>query len=115
MAPLVSHTVMEGLTRAVAIQQLECFEAAVLFARTEGIIPAPETSHAIAQVVREAVQAREEGRERVILFNLSGHGLLDLNGYSAFLEGKLVDHELSEADLNQGLACLAGLPRPAAF
>ena len=115
MAPLVSHTVMEGLTRAVAIQQLECFEAAVLFARTEGIIPAPETSHAIAQVVREATQAREEGRERVILFNLSGHGLLDLNGYSAFLEGKLVDHELSEADLNQGLACLAGLPLPAAF
>jgi len=112
MAPLVSRTVMEGLTRAVALQQLECFEAAVLFARTEGIIPAPESSHAIAQVVREAREAKEAGEERVILFNLSGHGLMDLNGYSAFMEGKLANHELSQADLARGLACLEGLPLP---
>ncbi len=113
MAPLVSQTVMEGLTRAVSLQQLECFEAALLFARTEGIIPAPESSHAIAQAIREARQAREEGKERVILFNLSGHGLMDLNGYSDFMEGKLVDHELSREALAQGLACLEGLPVPA--
>ena len=112
MAPLVSHTVMEGLTRAVAIQQLECFEAAILFARTEGIIPAPESSHAIAQVIREAKQAREEGKERVILFNLSGHGLMDLSGYSDFLDGKLSDHSLSDAEMAKGLACLDGLPLP---
>ena len=114
MAPLVSQTVVEGLTRAVAIQQLECFEAAVLFARTEGIIPAPESSHAIAQVVREAKQAREEGKERVILFNLSGHGLMDLSGYSDFLDGKLSDHALSDEEMAKGLACLEGLPKPAA-
>lgn len=114
MAPLVSQTVVEGLTRAVAIQQLECFEAAVLFARTEGIIPAPESSHAIAQVIREAKQAREEGKERVILFNLSGHGLFDLNGYSDFLDGKLSDHSLSDEEMAKGLACLEGLPKPAA-
>ena len=73
--------------------------AAVTFARTEGIIPAPESSHAIAIAIREAVKAREEGKERVILFNLSGHGLMDLNGYADFLDGKLENHSLSEADL----------------
>ncbi|WP_257310249.1 TrpB-like pyridoxal phosphate-dependent enzyme [Geothrix fuzhouensis] len=114
MAPLVSQTVVEGLTRAVAIQQLECFDAAVRFARTEGIIPAPESSHAIAQVIREAEQAREEGKERVILFNLSGHGLMDLSGYADFLDGKLADHALSDAEMARSLACLEGLPRPAA-
>jgi len=114
MAPLVSQTVVEGLTRAVSLQQLECFEAAVLFARTEGIIPAPESSHAVAQAIREARQAKEEGKERVILFNLSGHGFMDLKGYSDFMEGKLADHALSDADLAKGLACLEGLPRPAA-
>jgi len=113
MAPLVSQTVMEGLTRAVSLQQVECFEAALLFARTEGIIPAPESSHAIAQAIREARQAKEEGKEKVILFNLSGHGLMDLNGYAAFMEGRLENHELSQADLVKGLACLEGLPMPA--
>jgi tryptophan synthase beta chain len=112
MAPLVSQTVVQGLARAVSLQQLECFEAAVLFARTEGIIPAPESSHAVAQAIREARQAKEEGKERVILFNLSGHGFMDLNGYSAFMDGKLADHALSEEDLAKGLACLEGLPRP---
>ncbi len=112
MAPLVSQTVVDGLTRAVAIQQLECYRAAVAFARTEGIIPAPESSHAIAAAIREAEQSREEGREKVILFNLSGHGLMDLNGYADFLDGKLQDHRLSEEDLLAGLACLAGHPRP---
>jgi tryptophan synthase beta chain len=112
MAPLVSQTVREGLARAVSLQQLECFEGAVLFARTEGIIPAPESSHAVAQAIREARQAKEEGKERVIVFNLSGHGFMDLSGYNAFLEGKLANHQLSDQDLAKGLACLEGLPTP---
>jgi len=112
MAPLVSKTVVDGLVTPVAIQQLECFSAAMAFARTEGIIPAPESSHAIAMAVRAAVQAREEGKEKVILFNLSGHGLMDLNGYGAFLDGQLADHSLSEEDLQAGIACLAGYPVP---
>ena len=112
MAPLVSKTVVDGLVTPVAIQQLECFSAAMAFARTEGIIPAPESSHAIAMAVRAAVQAREEGKEKVILFNLSGHGLMDLNGYGAFLDGQLADHSLSEEDLQAGIACLAGHPVP---
>jgi tryptophan synthase beta chain len=112
MSPLVSQTVRDGLARAIAIQQLECYGAAVTFARTEGIIPAPESSHAIAAAIREAVNAREEGKEKVILFNLSGHGLLDLNGYADFLDGKLQDHSLSEADLLAGLTCTEGNPRP---
>jgi tryptophan synthase beta chain len=112
MAPLVSQTVVDGLTRAVAVQQLECYAAAVTFARTEGIIPAPESSHAIAVAIREALKAREEGKERVILFNLSGHGLMDLNGYADFLDGKLENHSLSEEDLLAGLSCLDGHPKP---
>jgi len=111
MAPLVSQTVMDGLTRPVAVQQLECYAAAVTFARTEGIIPAPESSHAIAVAIREAIQAREEGKEKVILFNLSGHGLLDLNGYADFLDGKLQNHSLSEEDLLAGLSCMEGYPK----
>ena len=113
MAPLVSKTVVDGLVTPVAIQQLECFTAAMAFARTEGIIPAPESSHAIAMAIRAAEQAREEGKEKVILFNLSGHGLMDLNGYGAFMDGQLADHSLSEEDLQAGIACLAGHPVPA--
>ncbi len=112
MAPLVSKTVVDGLVTPVAIQQLECFTAAMAFARTEGIIPAPESSHAIAMAIRAAEQAREEGKEKVILFNLSGHGLMDLNGYGAFMDGQLADHSLSEEDLQAGIACLAGHPVP---
>ena len=113
MAPLVSQAVVDGLVTPVAIQQLECFSAAMTFARTEGIIPAPESSHAIAMAIRAAEQAREEGKEKVILFNLSGHGLMDLNGYGAYLDGELADHSLSEEDLHAGLACLEGHPKPA--
>ncbi|MBI4912675.1 MAG: TrpB-like pyridoxal phosphate-dependent enzyme [Acidobacteria bacterium] len=112
MAPLVSRTVVDGLVTPIAIQQLECFAAALAFSRTEGIIPAPESSHAIAQAIRSAVQAREEGKERVIVFNLSGHGLMDLNGYGAYLDGQLADHSLPEEDLRAGLKCLEGHPTP---
>ncbi len=112
MAPLVSHVVREGLAEACAIQQLECYEAAMLWSRTEGYIPAPETSHAIAAAIREAKKAREEGRERVILLNWSGHGLMDLTGYEAYLNGKLSNYTLPDADLQKSLRELEGLPKP---
>jgi tryptophan synthase beta chain len=112
VAPLVSHVLREGLIEAKAMHQLECYRAAVLFARTEGFIPAPETSHAIAQTIREAEQAREEGKKRVIVMNWSGHGLMDLSGYAAFFDGKLTDYSLPEEELRRSLACIEGLPKP---
>ncbi len=112
MSPLVSHAVKEGLATPEAIHQLECYEAGILFSRTEGIIPAPETTHAIASVIRQAKQAKEEGKEKVILFNFSGHGLMDLVGYDKFLKGELKDHELSNADFEQFTAILNNHPSP---
>jgi tryptophan synthase beta chain len=112
VAPLVSHALHEGLIEAVALHQLECYKAGVLFAHTEGFIPAPETSHAIAMAIREAARAREEGKARVILMNWSGHGLMDLSGYDAFLDGKLADYSLPDAELRKSLASLEGLPKP---
>ncbi len=112
MAPLVSQLVVEGLVTPRAIHQLECYEAAVLFARTEGIICAPETSHAIAATIQEARKAKEEGKEKVILFNLSGHGLMDLQGYQSFFDGKLHDYELPQEEIQRALNALDGLPKP---
>jgi len=91
MAPTVSHLFDLDLIEAVAYAQSKVFEAAVTFARTEGIIPAPETAHAIRAVIDEALKARQDGRKKVILFNLSGHGLLDLASYEAYLSGNLRD------------------------
>jgi tryptophan synthase beta chain len=91
MAPTVSHLLKLGLIEAAAVKQTKAFESAVLFARTEGIIPAPESSHAIAVAVDEAIKAREENRKKVIVFNLSGHGMLDLAAYEAFFDGELQD------------------------
>jgi tryptophan synthase beta chain len=91
MSPMVSHALKLGLIEAEAYHQTEVFEAAVLFAQSEGIVPAPESAHAIAAVVKEAIQAREAGKKRVLLFNLSGHGLLDLSAYESYLHGKLQD------------------------
>jgi tryptophan synthase beta chain len=112
MAPMVSHAVREGLVEATSIPQMECYRAAVLFAHTEGYIPAPETSHAIAQTIREAQRAKEEGKEKVIVMNWSGHGLMDLSGYQAFFDGKLSDYNLSDAELGKSLKCIEGLPKP---
>jgi len=112
MAPLVSQAIVEGLLEPVSFEQLECYEAALQWARTEGFIPAPETSHAIAAVIREAKQAKEEGKEKVILFNWSGHGLMDLTGYQAYLEGQLVDYPLPEDEMQASLSELAELPKP---
>jgi tryptophan synthase beta chain len=91
MAPAVSHAYKLGLLEAVAYPQTAVFEAAVMFARSEGIIPAPESSHAIRAVIDEAIMAREEGHKKVILFNMSGHGMLDLTAYDAYLTGNLQD------------------------
>jgi len=112
MAPLVSQLVLDKLVEARALPQLECYQAAVLFARTEGFIPAPETSHAIAVVIQEAQKAKEEGKEKVILFNWSGHGLMDLSGYDAYFSGKLSDYVLPEEELRKSVAVTAGFPKP---
>ncbi|HDP24080.1 MAG TPA: TrpB-like pyridoxal phosphate-dependent enzyme [Deltaproteobacteria bacterium] len=111
MAPLVSQAVVEGLLTPRAMDQLHCYDSALLWARTEGFIPAPETSHAIAAVIAEANKAKEEGKEKVIVFNWSGHGLMDLSGYDSFMSGKLVDYPLPEEDLQESLKSLNGLPK----
>jgi tryptophan synthase beta chain len=111
MAPLVSHVKRIGLIEATALPQTECYEAALLFAHTEGFIPAPETSHAIAQTIREAKQAKEEGKEKVILMNWSGHGLMDLQGYDAYMSGRISDFPLPEEMLQRSLASLEGHPQ----
>ncbi len=103
MAPLVSAVVKQGFAEARAYHQNEVFEAGVLFARTEGIVPAPETTHAIKAVIEEALIAKEEGKEKVILFNFSGHGFFDLNSYQMYLDGKLEDYEYPEEDVKKAL------------
>ncbi len=113
MAPLVCQLLLDGLIEARALNQLECYEAAVQFAHTEGFISAPETSHAIAAVIQEAERAKEEGKEKAILFNWSGHGLMDLTGYDAYLSGKLQDYPLPEEELRKSLAAIKDLPKPA--
>ncbi|MFA7158684.1 MAG: TrpB-like pyridoxal phosphate-dependent enzyme [Kiritimatiellia bacterium] len=112
MAPLVSHVMREGLIEAQAYNQLDCYKMALLWAHTEGFVPAPETSHAIMATAREAQRAKEEGKERVILMNWSGHGLMDLTGYDAYISGRMVDAGLSEETLKESLRVLEGLPVP---
>ncbi|MEA3287614.1 MAG: TrpB-like pyridoxal phosphate-dependent enzyme [Candidatus Marinimicrobia bacterium] len=111
MAPLMSHVVREGLIEAYAYHQVEVFDAASIFARTEGIIPAPESAHAIKGAVDAAIEAREAGEEKVILFNLSGHGHFDMSAYDAYYAGKLTDHRPTDADLAKGLSVTEGLPQ----
>jgi tryptophan synthase beta chain len=108
-SPLVSLLVNEGVIEAAAFAQNECYEAAVLTARTESWIPAPETSHAVRCAVVEALKAKEAGEKRVILFNWSGHGLLDLPGYDQYLAGSLTDYELPQADIDKALTELPKL------
>ena len=103
MAPLVSALVNQGFAEARAYHQNEVFEAGVLFARTEGIVPAPETNHAIKAVIEEALNAKKEGKEKTILFNFSGHGFFDLTSYQLYLENKLEDYEYPEDDVKKAL------------
>ncbi len=112
MAPLVSAAVDQGLADPRAIGQEQCYEAAVTFARTEGLIIAPETSHAVAAVIDEAEKAREEGKEKTILFCLSGHGLLDLKGYEMYFSGNLENYPLPEEVLARSIAAMEGYPKP---
>ena len=106
MAPLISHIYELGLMDAEAVAQTECFEAAVLFARTEGIVPAPEPTHAIAMAIREAKKAKETGEETVILTALCGHGHFDLAAYEEYLSGNMKDEVISEERFAAGLANL---------
>ena len=112
VAPLISQLTLDGLVEPESYNQLETYEAGVLWARTEGTIPAPETCHAIAATVEEAKRAREEGKEKVILFNFSGHGLLDLTGYDTYLNNGLTDYSLPEEQIQKTLTELAGHPKP---
>ena len=111
MAPLVCQAIVEGLFTPRSYHQIKCYESALTWARTEGAICAPETSHAIAAAIDEAVKAREEGKEKVILFNYSGHGLMDLTGYNAYLTGKLSDYEMPEEDIRKFTKVLENLPK----
>ncbi|MDR0686801.1 MAG: TrpB-like pyridoxal-phosphate dependent enzyme, partial [Dysgonamonadaceae bacterium] len=99
----------DGLIEVEDIPQLETFEAGRLFARTEGTIPAPESAHAIASVIREARRAKEEGCARAILFNLSGHGLIDMSAYDQYLEGKMRNYVLSDVEISRTLEGLESL------
>jgi tryptophan synthase beta chain len=112
MAPIISQLIVDNLIRPVAVAQLETFQAGITFARTEGFISAPETNHAVAVTIREALKAKEEGREKVILFNWSGHGLVDLAAYEAYLRGQLQDHALPEEEMHRALAAIESLPKP---
>jgi tryptophan synthase beta chain len=113
VAPLISQLVRDGLIRAEAYLQNDVFDAAVRFARTEGIIPAPESAHAIYGAVETARRADEAGEERTILFNLSGHGHFDMAAYDNYFAGKLEDVALDEAEIERALRAIEGLPTPA--
>ncbi|MDH3704467.1 MAG: TrpB-like pyridoxal phosphate-dependent enzyme [Acidimicrobiia bacterium] len=109
MSPLVSHVYDQGLAEAVAIPQTECFAAAVQFARTEGIVPAPEPTHAIAAAIREAQLCKETGQAKTILTALCGHGHLDLAAYESYLGGELVDLDLSDDVLSDAMSTVPTL------
>ncbi|HAR96972.1 MAG TPA: TrpB-like pyridoxal phosphate-dependent enzyme [Deltaproteobacteria bacterium] len=110
VAPLVSRVLWDGLIEAKAFNQLDTFKAGITFARTEGFIPAPETNHAIACAIEEANKAREEGKQRVILVNFSGHGLVDLASYDAYLSGKLVEASLADDEVLRLVSDLKRVP-----
>ena len=96
---IVAQLLRDGLMEAVDIKQNDSFKAGVLFAQTEGIIPAPESCHAIAATIDEALRCREAGESRTILFNLSGHGLVDMSAYNSYLSGDLVDAAVSDTEI----------------
>ncbi|MBU8847996.1 MAG: TrpB-like pyridoxal phosphate-dependent enzyme [Desulfobacterales bacterium] len=112
MSPIVSQLVLDGIIRPASVQQMETFEAGLTFARSEGYISAPECNHAIAMTIKEALKAKEEGKEKTILFNWSGHGLVDLAAYDSFFRGELSDHDLPQAQIDAALKDLESLPKP---
>ena len=104
MAPLVSHIYELGMLEAEAIHQNECFDAAIKFAQAEGIVPAPEPTHALAAMVRDAIRCRESGESKTILTALCGHGHFDLSSYEAYLSGELVDYDLPDAKVADAMS-----------
>ena len=110
MAPMVSHLKELGLIEATAYHQTPCFDAGVLFARAEGIVPAPEANHAVKGAIEEALRCKREGKAEVILFNLCGHGHFDMQAYTDYFAGKLVDQNYDEAELAMALAGLPSVP-----
>ncbi|MDT4974679.1 MAG: tryptophan synthase beta chain, partial [Pseudonocardiales bacterium] len=110
MSPLISHLKEEGLLEAVAKPQRECFAAGIQFARTEGIVPAPEPTHAIAAAIEEALRCKETGEAKVILTALCGHGHLDLPAYDAYLSGAMQDQALDDAAINEAIGALPPVP-----
>jgi tryptophan synthase beta chain len=106
MAPLLSHIYELGLIEAMSVHQTECFDAGVQFARTEGIVPAPEPTHALAATVQEALRAKESGEETVILTALCGHGLLDMAAYDRYFSGDMVDYDYPEEKVRDALTRL---------
>ncbi|MBP1749786.1 MAG: TrpB-like pyridoxal phosphate-dependent enzyme [Deltaproteobacteria bacterium] len=109
MAPLISRVFADGLIEARSYNQIETFSAGLIFAKTEGFIPAPETNHAIACAIDEAKRAKEEGKEKVILFNFTGQGTIDLPSYDAFLSGKLQDYSMPDSEIGELLRELKGI------
>jgi len=103
---VVSQLLKDGYLRGVDIPQLESFDAGVLFARSEGIVPAPESCHAIAATIREALKCKEEGKGKVILFNLSGHGLIDMTAYDQYFAGELRNYEVTDAEVSRNISQL---------
>ena len=103
---IVSQLIKDGYMKGVDIPQLESFQAATLFAQVEGIIPAPESAHAIAATIREANKCKEEGKQKTILFNLSGHGLIDMTAYDQYLAGDLTNFELPQEDIDRNVSKL---------
>ena len=101
---IVSQLLKDNMMRGVDIPQLESFESGMLFARTEGIIPAPESCHAIAATIREALKCKESGEEKVILFNLSGHGLIDMPSYDSFINGDLRNYNITDEEIAKSLS-----------
>ena len=100
---IISQLVKDGYMHGVDIPQLESFQAGMLFAQTEGIVPAPESCHAIAATIREAQKANEEGKTPVILFNLSGHGLIDMPSYMSYIDGDLSNYRVTDAEIQKNL------------
>jgi len=100
---IVSQLMKEGMMEATDINQLDSFKAGVLFAQTEGIVPAPESAHAIAAAINEALKAKEEGTKKTILFNLSGHGLVDMTAYDQYLAGDLNNYSLTTDDIAKNI------------
>ncbi len=113
MAPTLCALYDHGLIEAVAVPQLATFEAAMRFSRSEGIVPAPESAHAIRAAINEALDAKEKGEKRVILFNLSGHGYFDMSSYDAYLSGKLQDYDYPREAIEAAMATLPQVPIPA--